>query len=180
LPVKGRRAALKAGICLIPVDRETEGMFSTLSVADNALASSLYQISSLGWLRAAAGRALLGRWMTRLALTPNDPEGNVAALSGGNQQKLLVIRALIAMKKQILVGIEPTRGVDIGTREVIHRALADPARAGLAVVVVSSDLEELVILCHRVIVIRNGPIVAEVPRGQGTAPILRELAGATA
>jgi ABC-type sugar transport system ATPase subunit len=178
MPIKSRRAALKAGIGLIPPDRETEGMFPTLSVADNSLASSLYQISSLGWLRAAAGRALLGPWMTRLALTPNDPERNVAALSGGNQQKLLVIRALITMKKRILVGIEPTRGVDIGAREVIHRALADAARAGLAVVVVSSDLEELVILCHRVIVVRNGRIVAEVLRGQGTGPILRELAGA--
>jgi ABC-type sugar transport system ATPase subunit len=179
-PIENRRAALKAGIGLIPPDREAEGMFPTLTVVDNALASSLGQISTLGWLRTAAGKALLGPWMTRLALTPNDPERNVAALSGGNQQKLLVIRALITMNKQILVGIEPTRGVDIGAREVIHRALADAARAGLAVVVVSSDLEELVILCHRVIVIRNGRIVAEVPRGRGTGPILRELAGAAA
>ena len=116
--------------------------------------------------------------MTRLALSPNDPKRNVTALSGGNQQKLLVIRALITLKKQVLVGIEPTRGVDVGAREIIHRALADAARAGLAIVVVSSDLEELLVLCHRVIVVRNGHIVAEVLRGQGAGPILQELAGA--
>ena len=164
LLIKDRRTALKAGISLIPSDRDTEGMFPTLSVADNALASALYQISSLGWLKAAAGGALLGPWMTRLALSPNDPKRNVTALSGGNQQKLLVIRALITLKKQVLVGIEPTRGVDVGAREIIHRALADAARAGLAIVVVSSDLEELLVLCHRVIVVRKGHIVAEVLR----------------
>jgi ribose transport system ATP-binding protein len=180
LLIKSRRAALKAGIGLIPPDRETEGMFPTLSVADNALASTFYQISSFGWLRASAGSALLGPWMTRLALSPNDPKRKVAALSGGNQQKLLVIRALITMKKRILVGIEPTRGVDVAAREIIHRALADAARAGLAVILVSSDLEELLVLCHRVIVVRGGRIVAEVPRGQGAGRILQELAGAAA
>jgi ABC-type sugar transport system ATPase subunit len=116
--------------------------------------------------------------MMRLALSPNDPNRNVTALSGGNQQKLLVIRALITMRKQILVGIEPTRGVDVSARGIIHRALADAARAGLAVVVVSSDLEELLVLCHRVVVVRNGRIVAEVLRGRGAGPILQELAGA--
>jgi ABC-type sugar transport system ATPase subunit len=176
--VANRRAALRAGIGLIPPDRESEGMFATLSVAENALASLLYQISSIGWLGMAAGRTRLGHWIGRLALTPADPTRNVAALSGGNQQKLLVIRALIAMRMQILVGIEPTRGVDVGARETIHRALVDAARQGLAVVVVSSDMEELLMLCHRVIVVRSGRIVAEVPRGQGATSILRALAGA--
>jgi ABC-type sugar transport system ATPase subunit len=176
--VTNRRAALRAGIGLIPPDRESEGMFATLSVAENALASLLYQISSLGWLRTAAGKARLANWISRLALTPADPTRNVAVLSGGNQQKLLVIRALIALKMRVLVGIEPTRGVDVAARETIHRALVDAARQGLAVVVVSSDLEELLMLCHRIIVVRSGSIVAEVPRGQGATPILRALAGA--
>jgi ABC-type sugar transport system ATPase subunit len=70
--------------------------------------------------------------------------------------------------------------VDVGAREIIHRALADAAREGLAVVVVSSDLEELLVLCHRVIVVRSGRIVAELPRGAGPARILRELVGTTA
>jgi len=176
--VANRRTALRAGIGLIPPDRETEGMFATLSVAENALASLLYQISSMGWLRTAAGKARLANWISRLALTPADPTRNVAALSGGNQQKLLVIRALIALKMRVLVGIEPTRGVDVAARETIHRALVDAARQGLAVVVVSSDLEELLMLCHRIIVVRSGSIVAEVTRGQGATPILQALAGA--
>ena len=89
--VANRRAALKAGIGLIPPDRESEGMFTTLSVAENALASLLYQISSMGWLRTAAGNTRLANWISRLALIPADPTRNVTALSGGNQQKLLVI-----------------------------------------------------------------------------------------
>jgi ABC-type sugar transport system ATPase subunit len=175
-----RRTALRAGIGLIPADREAEGMFPTLSVGDNALASALYRIAPLGWVRAAVGKALLSPWIERLALSPPDAKRNIGALSGGNQQKVLVIRALLGMSMQLLVGIEPTRGVDVGAREIIHRALADAAREGLAVVVVSSDLEELLALCHRVIVVRSGRIVAELPRGAGPARILRELVGTTA
>ena len=155
-------------------------MFATLSVADNALASAFRQLSWLGWLRATAGRALLRPWIERLALSPPEPERNIGSLSGGNQQKVLVIRALIAEGMRLLIALEPTRGVDIGAREIIHQAIADAARAGLGVIVLSSDLEELLLLCHRVIVIRDGRVVAEVPRGVGPAPILRELTGAAA
>ena len=180
LSLEGRRAALRAGVGLVPADREAEGMFATLSVADNALASAFRQLSWLGWLRAAAGRALLWPWIERLALSPPEPERNIGSLSGGNQQKVLVIRALIAQRMRLLIALEPTRGVDIGAREIIHQAIADAARAGLGVIVLSSDLEELLLLCHRVIVIRDGRMVAEVPRGAGPAPILRELTGAAA
>ena len=178
LTVSSRRSALRSGIGLIPPDRESEGMFPTLSVANNAVASLQCQISSLGWLRAAADKALLDPWMRRLALSTADPTQNVSVLSGGNQQKVLVIRALIAMKMRVLVGIEPTRGVDVGARETIHRALVDAAHQGLGIVVVSSDMEELLMLCHRVIIVRRGRLVAEVSRGQGASTILRELAGA--
>ena len=180
LDLESRRAALRAGIGLVPADREVEGIFPTLSVSDNALASAFRHLSRLGWVRQSAGKALLQPWMERLALSPPDPERNVTALSGGNQQKLLVIRALIAMGMRLLVALEPTRGVDVGAREVIHRALADVAREGLGVIVLSSDLEELLVLCHRVIVIRGGHVVAELPRGAGPARILRELTGAAA
>jgi ABC-type sugar transport system ATPase subunit len=180
ISLEGRRAALRAGVGLVPADREAEGMFATLPVADNALASAFPQLSWLGWLRAAAGRALLRPWIERLALSPPEPERNIGSLSGGNQQKVLVIRALIAEGMRLLIALEPTRGVDIGAREIIHQAIADAARAGLGVIVLSSDLEELLLLCHRVIVIRDGRVVAEVPRGAGPAPILRELTGAAA
>jgi ABC-type sugar transport system ATPase subunit len=178
--LESRRAALRAGIGLVPADREAEGMFPTLSVRDNALASAFRQLSAFGWLPAAAGKTLLRPWIERLALAPPDSERNVTALSGGNQQKVLVIRALVARRMQLLVALEPTRGVDVGARAVIHHALADAAREGLAVAVVSSDLEELLLLCHRVIVVRRGHIVADVPRGSGAARILRELTGAAA
>jgi ribose transport system ATP-binding protein/rhamnose transport system ATP-binding protein len=180
LDLQNRRAAMRAGVGLVPTDREVEGMFSTLSVADNALASAFPQFSRLGWVRTAAGRVLLQPWIEKLALSPPDPERNIGTLSGGNQQKVLVIRALIANGTQLLVALEPTRGVDVGAREVIHQALADAARAGLGVIVLSSDLEELLMLCHRVIVIRDGCVVAEVPRGTGPGRILRELTGAAA
>jgi ABC-type sugar transport system ATPase subunit len=180
LNLKNRRAALQAGIGLVPADRETEGMFATLSVGDNALASALNQISSFGWLRALAGSAMLRPWIERLAVAPPDPQRDIAALSGGNQQKVLVIRALVAIGMQLLVALEPTRGVDVGAREMIHRALAEAARNGLAVIVVSSDLDELLVICHRVVVVRNGRIVAEMPRGASAARILRELTGAAA
>jgi ABC-type sugar transport system ATPase subunit len=180
LNVNSRHAALRAGIGLVPADREVEGMFATLSVADNALASAFPQISRLGWLSAAAGDALLRPWSEQLALSPPDPKRNIGVLSGGNQQKVLVIRTLVTTGMQILVALEPTRGVDVGARQVIHRALADAAHAGLGVIVCSSDLEEILMLCHRVIVIRDGRAVAEVPRGSGATPILQELTGATA
>jgi simple sugar transport system ATP-binding protein len=112
---------------------------------------------------------------------PPDPAKIARELSGGNQQKLVVARALdrIASKKGEAAAIlaQPTRGVDVGAAAVIHAAIADAAAAGLAVVVVSADLAELRLMCHRILVMRKGRIVASLPPHASDNAIGRAMLG---
>lgn len=180
LPAGDRVEALAAGIGLIPAERENEGVFPGRTVLENMTVADLGGVSRCGWLSPAVERRRFLPWMRTLHVTPEDPDAPIDSLSGGNQQKVLLIRGLARQRLRILVALDPTRGVDVGARDIIHRALIDAAGHGTAILVVSSDLDELAAICHRILVMRDGRLVAEWPGDTDPSLILRSLTGGVA
>ena len=169
--VASRRAA---GFGWVPEDREGRGLLSELSVAENVALGDPANASRGGRFdrRAAeaAGRALIERYKVQ----PPDPWAPVGSLSGGNQQKVLLGREL-ARELVALVVAQPTRGVDLGASAEIHRAIREAAARGAAVLVISSELDELRRLSHRVVVMRRGAIVGDVPVAEASDASLGAL-----
>ncbi|KAB2877247.1 MAG: hypothetical protein F9K43_00015 [Bauldia sp.] len=116
-------------------------------------------------------------WLERLKLQPLLPQLQASGFSGGNQQKLIVSRNLAVADLRVLVVLEPTRGVDIGAREVIHDAIVEAARQGAAVILASSDLDEVLALSHRILVVRHGEIDCEMAGASERRALMAALAG---
>jgi len=150
----GPRDALDCGIGLVPEDRKTEGVILTHTVADNLIIGNAPVVASSGWLLPAAvdrfARATIGRFGIR-----GRADQPVSQLSGGNQQKVVIARCL-SRDPQVVILDEPTRGIDVGARAAIYELIAELARRGAAVIVVSSDLDEVLGLSHRVMVLSRG------------------------
>ncbi len=157
--------AIAAGIGYVPEDRLTEGLFLSQSITRNIAVGRLDAFSGpLGWLdRAGLGAEARG-WLKRLAVAAPDAEMPVKSLSGGNQQRVVLARWL-ADDPRILVLNGPTVGVDIGSKADIHAIIADLAARQLGVIVISDDLPELIGCCHRILVMKAGQIVEEIPAG---------------
>jgi ribose transport system ATP-binding protein len=153
--------ARKLGIPLVPADRAREAIISDFAVGENMTLSVLDRLGSRGRLNKAAEQNLVERWTERLEVVTTGPEALTSTLSGGNQQKLVVARCL-ARDPELLVLSEPTAGVDIGTRVAIYELLAGLAREGLTVIVSSSDLGDLLAMCTRIVVLRDGRVSAEL------------------
>ncbi len=172
------RAAKASGIGLVPEDRKREGLILGLSVADNLTLGNWNGIARGGVLspRAEASRAQF--WTERLGIRARDANQAVGTLSGGNQQKVVLGRWLEARSKVLLLA-EPTRGVDVGARADIYGALEELRAQGLALLMVSTDMEEVLALCDRVIVFAHGRIVSEFDRASATQnKLLASAAGA--
>ncbi|MDQ0474019.1 sugar ABC transporter ATP-binding protein [Labrys wisconsinensis] len=172
------RESLKRGLVLVSEDRRRDQAFLGRSVAENAAAALLGRVSGhLGLIEAAADRALVGEVLRRTAVSHPGAGAPMAALSGGNQQKVILGRWLAAGPTVAILD-EPTKGVDIGARAVIHRLVVELARAGVAVLLISSDLNELLALSHRIAILHKGRLAATVdPRQTGAAAIV-EIASA--
>jgi len=158
--------ALRSGLFLIAESRKEQGLVLGRPIRDNVTLSNLAQLAVGGWVRTGAERRESREALARVTVAGDDRR-NVSALSGGNQQKVLFARALQRQRK-VLVADEPTRGVDVGSRRAIYDLIAEQARAGIGVVVISSDVEEVLGLAHRVLVVRGGRIVAELTGAQMT------------
>jgi ABC-type sugar transport system ATPase subunit len=154
-------AALGAGIAYVPEERRAHGVDGEASVIDNIAVASLTQLSTAGWMSARRALELARRSISALGIRAHSPQQPVGQLSGGNQQKVVLARVLARGPRVLLID-EPTRGIDMGARAEIYRLLRDLASAGTAIVLVSSDLPELIGLADRVLVVRQGRIVAEV------------------
>jgi ribose transport system ATP-binding protein len=164
VPLKPGRpdAALDAGVVYLSADRLGEGLFGTLSVRENALVSTLGQFSRGGVTSLREESRAVEAQRANLSIRAPSVEANVLSLSGGNQQKVLLTRALLNQDVKLLLAEEPTQGVDVGARAEIYRILRQLAGAGAAVVIVSSDIRELEGLCDRVAVFSAGHVVAEL------------------
>jgi ribose transport system ATP-binding protein len=155
-------AALDAGVVYLSADRLGEGLFGTLSVRENAVVSTLGQFSRRGVTSLQREARAVEAQRENLSIRTPSIEANVLSLSGGNQQKVLLTRALLHENVRLLLAEEPTQGVDVGARAEIYRILRQVADAGAAVVIVSSDIRELDGLCDRVAVFSAGHVVAEL------------------
>jgi simple sugar transport system ATP-binding protein len=162
--VAARRAR---GVGFVPEDREGHGLFAELTVAENLALGDVDVATGGGRFDAATARAEAEAAIARFDVRPADPDAPLGSLSGGNQQKVLVAREVRRATRVLLVA-QPTRGVDLRAAEVIRGALRALRAQGVAVVLVSSELDELRALGDRVMVLRRGAVVGEVPAGEAT------------
>ncbi len=160
LRARGPRRALRAGVAMIPESRKDEGLMLRRSVTENVSLSSLGQLSRHGLVRRSAEQTEVRRMLSELDVRFAGLSAAAGSLSGGNQQKLLFARTLLT-SPQVLIADEPTRGVDVGAKRAIYELLASLAARGLGILMISSDVEEVLGLAHRVLVMRGGRIVAE-------------------
>lgn len=158
------RSAVKRGLAYIPEERRTEAIFPGLSLRNNLTAASLGKHSTATVLSHRAEQETADRLISQLGIVASSPEQDIATLSGGNQQKAVVGRWLARGGRIYLVD-EPTAGVDVGAKVEIYRELGELAANGAAVLVVSSDFEELIGLCDRILVVRDGEVADEHVKG---------------
>ena len=153
--------AMAAGMAFLPESRKDDGLFMELSLSSNTTFADLPAVASrLGVLRRSLERAKTRSLLNQLTVDPPNPSIRVASLSGGNQQKVLFARWLFR-NPHVLVLDEPTRGVDVAARAAIHRLINNLAADGTAVLLISSEIEEVLGLAHRVLVMRLGSITRE-------------------
>lgn len=164
-PFRTVRQAMDAGIVFVPADRKRHGLVLSASVLRNLTMPSLRSLSTAGLVRADRERALLARTAKTMRLRYRSGSQPVRELSGGNQQKVLV-GGRIAMTPPLLAVHEPTRGVDVGARQEIHDLLRGLVARGTAVIMATTDIEEAVELADRLIILRDGRVVAELTGNQ--------------
>ena len=154
------RKAVAGGIAYLPRDRRSTGIFPTQSVLDNFAISTVSNDRRFGLLSFAARRRRYEAYRQRLGIVAPRPDAAITTLSGGNQQKVLLARAL-ALEPSFLLLNDPTRGVDVATRHVLYDVFRGLAADGMALVILSSEIEEILLLCHRVLVFREQRVSAE-------------------
>lgn len=169
--------AVAHGVGYVPPDRHSEGLYSILKAVTNASASKLRALAKAGTLRRRrVERDGALEWLERLSLHPLDLDMEASKFSGGNQQKLVVARNLCIPDLRLMVMSEPTRGVDVAARQSIHQAIVDAAARGAAVLIATSDVDELLELSHRILVVRHHCIESTFERGASRPTIVNALA----
>src|SRR4051795_8066550 len=158
-------AAMAAGLALVPEDRRQQGLVMELSVERNATLTRRWKLSRLGLLSARRERATAATWSKKLQVKAGKLSDPVSTLSGGNQQKVVLAKWL-STDPRVLIVDEPTRGIDVGTKAEVHRLLSGLAAEGLAVVMVSSELPEVLGMADRVLVMHEGRLVDDLPRAR--------------
>lgn len=175
--LKSPADAVRRGITMLPANRKAQGVFGSKSIAFNISSAHLRLLGRAGlWVDRARERSVARDFIKRIAIKAPGPATLVGNLSGGNQQKVVLARQLVE-RPRILLLEEPTQGVDVGAKDEIHRIIAELADAGSAILVVSSDLPEVLHVADRVLVVRAGRIVAVFDRGARQADVLAAAAG---
>ncbi|MEU6731259.1 sugar ABC transporter ATP-binding protein [Nonomuraea wenchangensis] len=167
LPPGDTPAAIAAGLALVPEDRRQQGLVMELSVERNATLTRRWPLSSLGLLLGNAERAAARTWSERLQVKTARLTDPVSTLSGGNQQKVVLAKWL-STQPRVLIVDEPTRGIDVGTKAEVHRLLSELAGQGVAVLMISSELPEVLGMADRVLVMHEGRLVADIPRAEAS------------
>ena len=165
----------KAGMCLLTEDRKTQGLMLDMGVAQNTTITKLEAITRHGLLQTRDETAATQELIDALSIKAQSPSQLARYLSGGNQQKVVVAKWLFA-ESRVLIFDEPTRGIDVGAKFEIYNLIWDLVEGGKGAVVVSSDLPELLGICHRIVVFSKGAIVGELLREQFSEKAVLELA----
>lgn len=161
------RAAVQAGIAYVPEDRKTHGVVGGLPIRENLSLAVLQRLSTASVIRRASERELAGRYIDRLGVTPAEPERRTLTLSGGNQQKVVVGKWL-ASEPRVLILDEPTRGVDVGAKADIHWIVGDLVASGVAILMISSELPEILAVSDRIVVLHKGAVTAALEAATAT------------
>jgi L-arabinose transport system ATP-binding protein len=175
LRAKNPRDAVRAGIGLAPEERKTDALLMQRSVRDNVSIAVLDRIRRFRVVRRAKEQALVDEYIRELSVRTPSMEVEVRKLSGGNQQKTVLARWL-ARRPKLLILDEPTRGVDVGAKAEIYRIIDGLAAEGMALLVISSDLPEVLGLADRIVVMRAGQVAGELDRAEATEERVLTLA----
>ena len=159
------------GIALIPEDRKRDGLVQIMAIRENLTLSSLGLFTRAFHLDLKAEAAKAMEFVKRLTIKVASPENPVSSLSGGNQQKVVIGKALMTSPKILLMD-EPSRGIDIGAKAEVFRTMRDLAAQGLGILFVTSDLDEVLALSDRILVMANGRISGEFPSGTEAATVI--------
>ena len=174
------RIAIAAGIGLVPEDRKEQGLVTELPVQQNVSMALLRSLSRLNIVNVAAERRLAERYVKRLAIKTPSIDQKTLHLSGGNQQRVVIAKWL-ALQPKVLIVDEPTRGIDVGATAEIHALLCDLAKQGMAILMISSEMAEILAMSDQNFVMRQGRIEGELSRAEATQEkIMRLATGQTA
>ena len=152
--LNGPADALAHGVVLVPEDRKAQGLILSQTIGENLALGNYPRVAPSGWITSGRTQVFAQRGITRL-LIKGTADQSVGTLSGGNQQKVVIAKSIPREPKVVILD-EPTRGIDVGARAAIYEIVAELARGGMAVIVVSSDLDEVLGLSHRVMVLSRG------------------------
>lgn len=165
--IRSLREAARLGIAYLPRDRKTEGILATQSVLDNFAIATLPRYARFGLVSPRRLRRAYDEYAAELGIVCGSPASPIRTLSGGNQQKVLLARWL-ASAPQVLLLNDPSRGVDHPTKVAMHGLYRELAEAGAAVVLLSSEIEELLLVADRTVVFRGGSVERDLPRDRMT------------
>ena len=168
------RDAMSHGVGLVPEDRKTQALFLSLAIRANMTIAAQEEVSRGWFIDQKREDALIEEFRKLLSIRMASPEQAVGQLSGGNQQKVVLARWL-ALRPKILIVDEPTRGIDIGSKVEVHNLLIEMAKQGIAVIVISSELPEILALSDRIVTMREGRVTGEIARGDATQEILMSM-----
>ncbi|SNS49999.1 rhamnose transport system ATP-binding protein [Micrococcales bacterium KH10] len=176
----GSRAALTRGIAYLPEDRKTQGLLRHMTVGENLSVAAMSSFTSTGVLELGKERSLVARWIDRMKIKTTGHNAAITSLSGGNQQKVLLAR-LMATQPKLLILDEPTRGIDVATKAEIHRDIHALAAQGIAVLLISSEMSELLELADVVHTLHEGTMTSTLSGAQITeSAVLRGATGSLA
>ena len=177
--MKRPRDAIRAGLALVPESRKEQGLLMRRPIVDNLSLVHMDEVSKLGVFSFRRERERAGDLVERLDVRAAGLKALVDTLSGGNQQKVLFGKWLFRTPR-VLIADEPTRGVDVGAKHAIHELIARLADNGMGVLLISSEIEEVLGLSHRILVMRNGSIVGEFDGATATETnVMNAAFGAT-
>ncbi len=175
--IRTPRAAIDSGLGFVTEDRKSGGLVLGMNIRENFSLTHLAAYSTLGFVNRFAEALGCQKFVERLGIKTPSVEQTAGNLSGGNQQKVAIAK-WVARSPKVLIVDEPTRGIDIAAKADVHRLLGELAARGMAIIVVSSDLPEVLAISDRVIVVREGAIAAELPRERATQHTVMEAAAA--
>lgn len=161
-------AAMSAGLGLVPEDRRHQGLILEFGLARNTALAVRWMLAKFGLLTTGRENGLARQWLSRLQVKARALDTAAGTLSGGNQQKVVLAKWLAA-EPRVLIIDEPTRGIDVGTKAEVHRILAELTHQGMGILMISSDLPEVLGMADRILVMREGRITAEIPHERATA-----------
>ncbi|MET0524361.1 MAG: sugar ABC transporter ATP-binding protein [Nocardioides sp.] len=178
IPKHKPSVAIRRGIAFVPEDRRKQGLVTDASVARNIAGVVRGGLGTFGLLRSSDEGRAARPWASRLEVKTSALDATAATMSGGNQQKVVIAKWL-ATDPQLLIIDEPTRGIDVGTKAEVHRLLSELAGQGMAILMISSELPEVLGMADRVLVLCEGRLTADIPREQATPEVVMKAATQT-